>query len=172
MAPTSLAGVNFVKFQEPAIGFSFDRPQYWEGGPLDPKAAQDQKATAGAQFKSYLDSAFITAIWNNLDKANSPDNDNDLIVELILRSMGSGDDTQQLTETSRKVVSENGVIKTYLDLRATFKTQDGPLDFLGKAVIVRASRGILLVCTFYLKSGPQHVPGVADRIVASVRPPD
>ncbi len=166
--------VSFVKFQDPGIGYSFDRPQYWEGGPLDPKDAQDQKVNAGALFKSYQDSAFINAIWNNLDKANSPDNDNDLIIELILRSMGSGDGTQQMMETGRKVVSENGVIKTYLDLRATFKVQgqDGPLDFLGKAVIVRAGKGILLVVAFYSKSGPPYVPGVAEKIIASVRPPE
>jgi hypothetical protein len=172
---SSLSAVNFVKFQDPMIGFSFERPQYWEGGPLVAKDAQDQKVTAGANFKSYQDSAFISAIWNNLDKANSPDNDNDLIVELILRSMGSSDGTQ-ISETSRKVVSENGVIKTYLDLRATFKSQgpsqDTPLEFLGKAVIVRASKGILLVSAFYAKTGPSYVPSVAERIVASVRPPD
>ncbi|HKX31912.1 MAG TPA: SPOR domain-containing protein [Blastocatellia bacterium] len=173
-APSSLSAVNFIKFQDPTIGFSFERPQYWEGGPLDPKDAQDQKVNAGALFKSYQDSAFINAIWNNLDKANSPDNDNDLIVELILRSMGSGDGTQ-MQELSRKVVSENGVIKTYLDLKAMFKAQgpqEGPLDFMGKAVIVRASKGILLVVAFYAKNGPSYVPSVAERIVASVRPPD
>jgi hypothetical protein len=168
------AAISFVRFQDPSIGYSFDRPQYWEGGPLDPKDAQDQKVNAGALFKSYQDSAFINAIWNNLDKANSPDNDNDLIIELILRSMGSGDGTQQMMETGRKVVSESGTIKTYLDLRATFKAQgqDGPLDFLGKAVIVRANKGILLVVAFYSKNGPTYVSSVAERIIASVRPPE
>ncbi len=172
--PVNPAAINFVRFQDQAIGYSFDRPQYWEGGQLGAKDAQDQKVNAGALFQSYQDSAFITAIWNNLDKANSPDNDNDLIVELILKSMGSGDGTQQMTEASRKVVSESGVIKTFLDLRATFKGQgqDGPLDFLGKAVIVRANKGILLVVAFYSKTGPPHVAGVADRIIASVRPPE
>ncbi len=171
--PASASPVNFVKFSDPSIGFSFDRPQTWEGGPLDPKDAQEQKVNAGALFKSYQDAAFINAIWNNLDKANSPDNDNDLIVELILKSMGSGDGTQQMTETSRRVVSENGMIKTFLDLRATFKTQgqDGTLDFLGKAVIVRASKGILLVVTFYSKNGPSYIANVAERVVASVQPP-
>jgi hypothetical protein len=177
-APTSVAAtaaaISFVRFQDPSIGYSFDRPQYWEGGPLDPKDAQDQKVNAGALFKSYQDSAFINAIWNNLDKANSPDNDNDLIIELILRSMGSGDGTQQMMETGRKVVSESGTIKTYLDLRATFKAQgqEGPLDFQGKAVIVRANKGILLVVAFYSKNGPAYVSSVAERIIASVRPPE
>lgn len=171
--PTAAPAVSFVKFQDAAIGFSFERPQYWEGGPLDQKDAQDQKVGAGALFQSNQDSAFTHAIWNNLDKANSPDNDNDLIVELILRSMGSGDGTQQMSETGRKVISENGYIKTFLDLRATFKVagQEGPLDFLGKAVIVRAGKGILLVVTFYSKSGPAYVATLAERVAASAQPP-
>ena len=168
------AGISFIKFQDPAIGYSFERPQSWDGGQLDGKDAQDQKVNAGAVFKSSQDSAFIHAIWNNLDKANSPDNDNDLIVELIVKSMGSGDGTQQMNETSRRVVSEKGLIKTYLDLRATFKVQgqDGPLDFLGKAVIVRASKGILLVVAFYSKDGPSYVGSLAEQVIASVQIPE
>lgn len=172
-APVNPAALSFVKFQDQAIGYSFDHPQTWEGGQLDSKDAQDQKVSAGALFKSYQDSAFITAIWNSLEKANSPEQDNDLIVQLILQSMGSDAGTQQMTETSRKVVNEGGTIKTYLDLKATFKSQgqEGPLDFLGKAVIARTGKGILLVVAFYWKGGPPYVSGVADKIIASVRPP-
>ena len=172
-ATPATPGLNLVRFQDATVGFSFERPQAWEGGPLDSKEIQDQKVNAGAFFKSYQDSAFINAIWNNLEKANSPENDNDLIVELIIKSMASGDGTEQMLETARKVVSENGVIKTYIDLNARFKTQgqDAPLDFLGKAVIVRAGKGILLVVTFYSKNGPPHVSGLADRIIASVQAP-
>ncbi len=168
------ATINFVRFQDAAVGYSFERPQSWEGGPLDSKEAQDQKMNAASQFKSYQEAAFVHAIWNVLDKANSPDNDNDLIVDIILRSMGSGDGTQQMTESSRRVVSEGGLIKTYIDLRAIFKVpgQEGPLDFLGKAVIVRANKGILLVSTFYSKTGPPYVGSIADRIIASVKVPE
>ncbi|MCI0663595.1 MAG: SPOR domain-containing protein [Acidobacteria bacterium] len=169
--PTS---VSFLRFQDLSVGYSFERPQYWEGGALDPKDAQDQKSNAGSLFKSYQDSAFINAIWNSLDKANSEVNDNDLIVEVILRSMEASDGTQQMTETSRRVVSEGAFIKTYLDLKATFKNQgqEAPLDFLAKAVIVRANKGILLVVTFFSKNGPPYVPSIADRIIASVKAPD
>jgi len=169
--PTS---VSFLRFQDATVGYSFERPQYWEGGALDPKDAQDQKSNAGSLFKSYQDSAFINAIWNSLDKANSPENDNDLICEVILRSMEASDGTQQMTETSRRVVSEGAFIKTYLDLKATFKNQgqEAPLDFLAKAVIVRANKGILLVVTFYSKNGPPYVPSIADRIIASVKAPE
>jgi SPOR domain len=173
-AAATPAGINFIKFQDQAIGYSFERPLAWEGGQLDSKDAKDQNVSAGALFKSAQDSAFITAIWNNLEKANSPEQDNNLIVELILQSMGSDSGTQNLTELKRKVVSENGIIKTYVDLQMTFKPQqgqDGPLDFLGKALIARTNKGILLVATLYWKGGPPYVADVAEKIIASVRPP-
>jgi SPOR domain len=165
--------VEFVKFRDATVGYSFEIPQYWEGGPLDAKEAQDQKKSPACQFKSYQDLAFTYAVWNRLDKAKTPSNDNDLIVDAILRGMGSDGGTLQLTESSRRVVSEGGLIKTYMDLRAVFKPpgQEGPLDFLGKAVIVRAEDGILLVVTFYTKFGPPYVGSIADRIIASVRTP-
>jgi SPOR domain len=165
--------VKFVKFRDATVGYSFEIPQYWEGGSLDAKEAQDQKKSPASQFKSYQDLAFTYAVWNSLDKAKTPVNDNDLIVGAILRGMGSDSGTLQLTEASRRVVSEGGSIKTYMDLRAVFKPpgQEGPLDFLGKAVIVRAEDGILLVVTFYTKFGPPYVGSIADRIIASVRAP-
>jgi SPOR domain len=180
-APTALAAsspavnpaaISFTRFQDQAIGYSFDRPQTWEGGLLDSKDAKDQNVSAGAVFKSAQDSAFITAIWNSLEKANSPEQDNDLIVQLILQSMGS--DAQNLTEGGRKVVSENGIIKTYVDFRMTFKPQqgqEGPLDFLGKALIARTNKGILLVATLYWKGAPPYLADVADKIIASVKAP-
>ncbi|MGH9838481.1 MAG: SPOR domain-containing protein [Blastocatellia bacterium] len=167
------SGAAFARFQDPSVGYSFEYPSYWAGQPLDPKDAADQRVNAGALFKSAEDSAFLNAIWNKLDKANSPDNDNDLIVEIILKSMSSGDGTQ-LKETSRKVVNENGLVKTYLDLKAVFQSQGQttPLDFVGKAVIVRASKGILLVVAFYSKDAPSNSASIADRIIASVRAPE
>ncbi len=173
-APTPAgASAAFARFQDPSVGYSFEYPSYWAGQPLDPKDAADQRVNAGALFKSAEDSAFLNAIWNKLDKANSPDNDNDLIVEIILKSMSSGDGTQ-LKETSRKVVNENGLVKTYLDLKAAFQSQGQttPLDFIGKAVIVRASKGILLVVAFYSKDAPPNSANIADRIIASVRAPE
>jgi SPOR domain len=168
------SSVSFLKFQDIAVGYSFERPQYWEGGALDPKDAQEQKSNAGSLFKSYQDSAFINAIWIALDKANGPENDNDLMVDVVLSSLETNDGSQQISETSRRVVSEGAFIKTFLDMKATFKNQgmEAPLDFLAKAVIVRANRGILLVVTFYSKNGPPYVPSIAERIIASVKAPD
>jgi SPOR domain len=163
---------NFVKFQDQAIGYSFDRPQTWEGGQLDSNDAKDQNVSTGAVFKSAQDTAFITAIWNNVEKANSPEQDNDLITNLIIGSMAS--DAQNFTETGRKVVSEGGIIKTYLNMRMSFKPQQeagGPLDFLGKALIARTNKGILLVAALYWKDAPPHVAGIADQIIASVKTP-
>jgi sporulation related protein len=174
IAPAGVVpAISFVKFQDQAIGYSFDRPQTWEGGQFDSKDVQDQKGSAGAVFKSAQDTAFITAIWHSLDKANSSEHDNDLFVSLILESMGSDAGTQEMTETGRKVVNEGGAIKTYIDLKATFKAEgpEGPLDFLGKGVIARTNKGILLVVAFYWKGGPPHVSGVADKIIKSVSAP-
>jgi len=170
---TASPPAGFVRFQDQKFGYSFEYPNYWTGQPLSQKDAADQRVNAGALFKSHEDAAFLNAIWNELDKANNPTNDNDLIVEVILKSMSSGDGTQ-LQETARRVVNENGLIKTYLDLKAAFQTQGqaSPLDFLGKAVIVRAAKGILLVVAFYSKDAPSSAPVIAERIIASVRAPE
>lgn len=171
-APTGAAG--FVRFQDSGVGYSFEHPAHWTGGPLKLEEAKAQRVNAGALFTSAEDSAFLNAIWNELDKANSPTNDNDLIVDVILRSMKSGDGTQSMEEVSRQVKNEQGAVKTYLNLRAKFQTQgqNAPLDFLGKAVIVRANKGILLVVAFYAKDGPAAVANTADKIIASVRAPE
>ncbi len=163
----------FAKFQDPKIGYSFDYPNYWMGQPLSSKEATDQRMNAGALFQSQEDAAFLNAVWNELDKANNPSNDNDLIVEVILKSMQSSDGTK-LQETARQVKTENGLIKTYLDLKAAFQTQGQttPLDFLGKAVIIRAAKGILLVVTFYSKDAPPNTASLAERIIASARAPE
>ena len=164
----------FLKYQDPKTGFSFDYPNYWMGQPLTDKEASDQRMSAGAMFTSQKDAAFLTAVWNDLDKANNPTNENDMIIDVILRSMSSSDGTTKLEETARRVESRNGLIKTYLDLKAAFQTQgqSAPLDFLGKAVIVRARRGIMLVVTFYSKDAPPNAEVAADMIIASVRPPE
>ena len=164
----------FLKYQDPKTGFSFDYPNYWMGEPLSDKEASDQRMSAAARFTSQKDAAFLTAVWNELDKANNPANENDLIVEVILRSMSSSDGTTKLEETARRVESRNGLIKTYLDLKAAFQTQEqsAPLDFLGKAVIVRANRGILLVAAFYSKDSPSNAAIATDQIIASARAPE
>jgi hypothetical protein len=165
--------IGFLRYQDPKIGYSFDYPNYWMGSPLTEKEASEQRMSAGAVFTSQRDAAFLYTVWNELDKANNPANENDLIVEIILRSMSSGNGTK-LEETARRVETRNGLIKTYLDFKAAFQTQgqSAPLDFLGKAVIVRASRGIMLVVTFYSKDSPPNAEIAADMIIASVRPPE
>jgi hypothetical protein len=164
----------FLRFRDPKIGYSFDYPDYWTGQPLSDKEANEQRMNAGAMFSSQKDSAFISAIWNELDKANNLSNENDLIVDVILRSMSASDGISKLEETARRVENRDGLIKTYLDLKAVFQTQEqsAPLDFLGKAVIVRANRGILLVATFFAKDAAPNVSAAADKIIASARPPE
>jgi hypothetical protein len=173
-APAATPPRGFQRFRDPKIGYSFDYPDYWTGQPLSDKEATEQRMNAGAMFSSQKDSAFISAIWNELDKANNLANENDLIVDVILRSMSASDGISKLEETARRVENRDGLIKTYLDLKAVFQTQEqsAPLDFLGKAVIVRANRGILLVATFYAKDSAPNVSAAADKIIASARPPE
>jgi hypothetical protein len=70
-------------------------------------------------------------------------------------------------------VTENGQIKTYLDLKAQFESpgRSSMLDFSGKAIVVRGSKGILLVVTFFSNSSPADLPVLADQIMASITLP-
>jgi hypothetical protein len=164
----------YARYQDPGVGYSFEHPQYWVGGQLSANEMQTQNVTAGAMFKSNEDTAFLNAIWNKLDKANSPDHDNDMIVDLILKSMGSGNGTQNMQALSRRVINDGAMIKTFIDLKAAFQVpnQPAPLDFLGKGVIIRASKGILLLVAFYSKEAPQTVAMVAEHIVQTARTPE
>jgi hypothetical protein len=172
-APAAAPPSGFARFRDPKIGYTFDYPDYWTGQPLSDKEATEQRMNAGAMFSSQKDSAFLSAIWNELDKANNLSNENDLIVDVILRSMSASDGISKLEETARRVENRDGLIKTYLELKAVLQTpeQTTPLDFLGKAVIVRASRGILLVATFYAKDASPNVGAAIDKIIASARAP-
>lgn len=172
--PTVPIVAGYTRYQDQAAGYSFEHPQYWVGGALNTNDMQSQKISAGAMFKSNEDAAFLNAIWNKLDNANSPEHPNDMIVDLILKSMGTGNGTQNMQELSRRVVNEGQQIKTYLDLKAAFQVpnQSAPLDFIGKGVIIRASKGILLLVAFYSKDAPQTVAMTADHIIQTARTPE
>lgn len=164
----------YTRYQDAEAGYSFELPQYWivvQPGLNEPAAP---KPTARAMFQSNEDGAFLNAIWNRLDKANDPDHDNDMIVDLILKSMGNGNGAQNMQALARRVVTEGAQIKTFLDLKAALQVpnQPAPLDFLGKGVIIRASKGILLVVAFYTKDAPQNVALVAEHIVQTARTPE
>lgn len=175
-SPTPPAGptVSFAQFRNPQIGFSFEYPAHWTGNPLTADDAQAQRVNAGAYFQSADDNAFLHVIWNELEKANNPANNNDLIVEVILNSMKSGKETKTMEATSRRVEETKSQIKTYLDLRASFLLpgQTAPLDFLGKALIIRANKGILLAAVFFSKDAPPTVPGLAEKVIASLKIPE
>lgn len=87
--------------------------------------------------------------------------------------MGSGTETKTLNEISRRVENESGQIRTYLDLNALFHdpATSTTLNFLGKAVITRCQRGILLVVVFYSQDAPPAAATNAERIIRSVRAP-
>jgi hypothetical protein len=164
----------YTRYTDQAAGYSFEHPQYWVGCTLNANEMQSQKVSAGAMFKSNEDAAFLNAIWNKLDQANSPDHDNDMIVDLILKSMATGNGTQNMQALSRRVVNEGQQIKTFLDLKAAFQVpnQPAPLDFIGKGVIIRANKGILLVVAFYSKDAAQAVAMTAEHIVQTARTPE
>jgi hypothetical protein len=88
--------------------------------------------------------------------------------------MASGNGTQNMQALSRRVIHDGPQIKTFLDLKAAFQVpnQPAPLNFLGKAVIIRTSRGILLLVAFYSKDAPQTVAMVADHIVQTAKTPE
>lgn len=164
----------YVRFEDKTVGYSFAHPSYWTGGALGNAEGQMQPSDAGAVFKSSEDAAFLTAIWNRVEGANRQTLDNDLIAGLILKSMGASPGTQSLTETSRRVTTEGKQIKTFIELRATFRESRSavPLDFFGQAVIIRTHQGILLVAAFYAKDGPPHAAQIAERIVQSACVPE
>ncbi len=172
-APASAPPSGFVRFQDPKIGYSFDYPDYWIGQPLSEREAIEQRMNAGATFSSEKDAAFLNVIWNELDRANNPTNENDVIVDGILNGMSTSDGISKLEETARRVESRNGFIKTYLDLKAAVQIQgqSAPLDCLAKSVIIRASRGILLVAVFYTKDAAPDIAIAADKIITSARAP-
>jgi hypothetical protein len=169
-APTT---ATFQRFEERAYGYSFEHPGYWNGGRLNPEELQAQRIDAGAVFRSQEDVAFMNAIWNSLKNANSPAYDNNLIVDLVIKSLSSGTGLQGLSEVSRRMVQEGDQIKTFVDLRTLFRQPraNQALEFQGKAVIIRANTGILLVVTFYSKDGAPTMIAAADRIIGSARVP-
>ncbi len=164
---------SFQRFEERSYGYSFEHPGYWNGGRLNPEELQAQRIDAGAVFRSQEDVAFMNAIWNSLKNANSPAYDNNLIVDLVIKSLSSGTGLQGLSEVSRRIVQEGDQIKTFVDLRTLFRQPraNQSLEFQGKAVIIRANTGILLVVTFYSKDGAPTMMAAADRIISSARVP-
>jgi SPOR domain len=172
-APATTPPSGFVRFQDPKIGYTFDYPDYWTGQPLSGEEASQQRKSAGATFSSEKDAAFLNVIWNELDRANNPTDENDLIVNVILNGMSATDGVSKLEEIARRVENRNGFIKTYVDLKAAVQIdgQSAPLECLAKSVIIRASRGILLVAVFYTKDAAPNVSGAVDKIIASARAP-
>lgn len=162
-----------ARFEDKSFGYSFEYPAHWTGGALNGEDLQMQRIDSGAIFRSQGDAAFSHAVWNSLKNANSTSYDNNLIVDLVIKSIGSSAGLQGLVETSRKMVQEGDQIKTFVDLKTTFR-QAGtrtPLEFQGKAVIIRSNAGILLVVAFYSRESAAMLSAVSDRIIGSAKVP-
>lgn len=173
-ATAASAAPDFLHYQDAAFGYSFDYPRHWDGGRLSDDELQAQRIDAGVMFRSKQDAAFMNAIWNRLKGANSQSYDNSLIVDLVVKSLGSGAGFQGLTETARRVVVTSGQVNTFVDLRTLLSqpSAPAPLEFLGKAVIIRSQEGILLVVAFYSKNSPPGTVESAERIIKSARVPE
>jgi cell division septation protein DedD len=172
-AAAATAVTEFLRYRDVAYGYSFDYPRHWDGGKLSDDELQAQRIDAGVIFRSKRDAAFMNAVWNRLKGANSQSYDNNQIVDLVVKSLGSGAGFQGLTETARRVVSEGDQVNTFVDLKTVLSQTNAPapLEFLGKAVIIRSPEGILLVVTFYSKNSPPEIAESAARIVSSARAP-
>jgi hypothetical protein len=164
----------YALYQDADVGYSFEYPQDWVGRPLSASEQLAHKVTAGAMFKSARRADFLNATFNKLDRANRSDHDNEVVVDLILESMASGNATEHLDALSRRVVHDGAQIKTFLELEAGFRAPDqsAPLEFLGKCVIIRASKGILLLVAFYARDAPPSAAIDADHIVQTAAVPD
>lgn len=164
---------NFSRYQDTAFGYSFDYPRHWDGGKLSDDELQAQRIDAGVMFRSQQEPAFMNAIWNRLKGANSQSYDNKQIVDLIVQNLGAGGGFQGLTETGRRVVTKSGQVITYVDLRTMLSQPNAPapLEFFGKAAIIRSSEGILLVVTFYSKNSSSLIADSAEHIISSARVP-
>ena len=171
--PAPVATSGFTKFEDKGFGYSFDHPNYWSGGNIDQSQLQAQRIDSGAIFRSQQDAAFTHAIWNSLKNANSPAYDNNLIVDLVIKSVGNSAGMQGLTETARRMSQEGDQIKTFVDLRTMFQQTraTSPLEFQGKAVIIRSSAGILLVVAFFSKDSAPAMAVSAERIISSANVP-
>lgn len=159
------ATVAYHRFEDPAIGYSFEVPVSWEEGHLS-------REKPGRVFRSVRDSAFLNVIWNKVERTNSPETGDDLLVDIILRGMNAGKGTRQVVETSRRVVADGPLRKIFLDLDASFDMpgSETPGNFAGRSLIVRGDDGILLVAVFYHQSVAASVAATATRIVESFRP--
>jgi hypothetical protein len=173
-AAAATAVAEFLRYRDAAYGYSFEYPRHWDGGRLSDDELQAQRIDAGVMFRSKRDAAFMNAVWNRLKGANSQSYDNNLIVDLVVKSLGSGAGFQGLTETARRVVPQGDQVNTFVDLKTVLSQTNAPapLEFLGKAVIIRSPEGILLVVTFYSKNSPPEIAESAARIISSARAPE
>lgn len=167
----------YRRYVDEVAGFCFDHPEKWKGGrwlksetQMSPSGNRPVlKMDAAANFMSENDLAFVSAIWNNQPEANSSKYDNDLLTATILQGMQASPGLRQLTEVSRRTENSGDQIRTRLELRALFGPSEtpNPLEFIGKAVIVRGPRGVLVVTVFYAPEGPAANSGIAEQITGS-----
>lgn len=183
LAPPTVEGVGRAvspptpsfRYQEvvdPSIGYSFEVPVSWRGGIVSEADRQRRGIDAGATFQSPPDQAFVNVVWNGLPNAHQQESE--LILTLILHGLRSGEGVKQLEEINRRIESvRDGIVRTHLELVATFQIAEGEplLDFEGRAVVLQTPRGILLVSCFHGIDAPPETRAQVEHILASAKAP-
>jgi len=157
---------------DPSFGYSFEVPASWRGGIVSEADRQRRGIGAGATFQSPPDQAFVNVVWNGL--VNAHQQESELILTLILHGLRAGDGVKQLEEINRRVESaRDGIVRTHLELVATFQIAEGEplLDFEGRAVVLQTPRGVLLVSCFHGFDAPPETRAQVEHILASAKAP-
>ncbi len=171
-APPSPPSIRYQEVVDPSSGYSFEVPASWRGGMVNETDRQRKGIDSGAIFQSPPDQAFVNVVWNGLPNAHQKESE--LILAMILHGLRAGEGVKQLEEISRRVESsKDGIVRTHLELVATFQVAEGEplLDFEGRAVVLQTPRGILLVSCFYGFDAPPETKAQVEHILASAKAP-
>jgi hypothetical protein len=172
VASPPVPSIRYQEVVDPSIGYSFEVPASWRGGMVSEADRQRRGIGAGATFQSPPDQAFVNVIWNELP--NAYQKESELVLSMILHGLRAGEGVKQLEEINRRVESaRDGIVRTHLELVATFQIAEGEplLDFEGRAVVLQTSRGILLVSCFHGIDAPPETRAQVEHILASVKAP-
>ena len=168
--PPSAPSIRYQEVVDPSSGYSLQVPASWRGGMVSEADRQRKGIDAGATFQSPPDQAFVNVVWNGLPNAHQKESG--LILAMILHGLRAGEGVKQMEEISRRVEStKDGIVRTHLELVATFQVAEGEplLDFEGRAVVLQTPRGILLVSCFYGFDAPPETKAQVEHILASAK---
>jgi hypothetical protein len=162
----------FRQVVDPIGGYSFEIPVSWQGGMLEEAGRIRKAIDSGATFQSSPDNAFVSLIWKRLENAHQEERD--LVLSMILHSLGAGEGTKRMEEIGRlEEPAADDMVRTTLDLVATFQFAEGEslLDFEGKAVVTQTPRGVHLAVCFHDLMATPETREITRRILSSLQFP-